>query len=110
MLTVSRRILVSAPRQSVESFLASAPERGVSRTTGRLFGVSLPVVERKTTVRAVNGGTVIEYDEAYRLPVLLTPLKPLLRGVLDSALETELHAVKEGAEALNRRLQLENLE
>lgn len=110
MLTVTRRILVSATRESVESFLASAPEQGLPRTTGRVLGVTLPRVERKTVVRAVNGGTVIEHGEGYALPFLLAPLKPLIHTMLDSELEVELRSVKEGAEALNRRLQLERLD
>jgi vacuolar-type H+-ATPase subunit D/Vma8 len=110
MLTVNRRILISAPRESVESFLSAVPDQGLPRTTGRVMGVTLPRLERRTVLRPVNGGTVLEHGDGYRIPFFLAPLKPLLQNALDAELETELHALKEGAEALNRRIQLERIE
>ena len=61
-------------------------------------------------VRPVVGGTVVERGESYELPLLLRPLSPLVRRWVDQAMETQLDLVKEGAEALNRRLQLERLD
>jgi hypothetical protein len=40
----------------------------------------------------------------------MKPLRPLVRRWLDKTLETELDVIKERAEALNRRLQLQVLE
>jgi hypothetical protein len=61
-------------------------------------------------LRSVIGGTVIERDESYELPFLLRPLKSLIRRWLDKTLENELDFIKEGAEGLNRRLQLKRLD
>jgi uncharacterized membrane protein len=151
MLTVARKILVSAPRESVRQYLqdlsqlasyerkvqsieVSPAEGGAeAAAAGRFFGlpwrgnfrfeytpdggyrgvmVSGPLrfMECRVALRPVTGGTVVEHDEAYELPLLLRPLNAFVRRWLDSTLETELDAIKEGAEALNRRLQLRGLD
>ena len=151
MLTVSRRILVSAPRDSVQQYLsdlreipkyepkvdaievAEAPEGVEAAASGRFLGlpwrgtfrvertkdggyrgvmVQGPLRRMESTIvlRPVIGGTLIEHDELYDFPFFLRPLKPLVRRWLDHTLEHELDSIKEGAEALNRRLQLQHLE
>lgn len=149
MLTVRRRILVSAPRDSVREYLSDlrhiahcepkvdaidvAPAADAARASGRFFGLPwsgsfrfektrdggyrgvmvegpLRRMECGVALRPVAGGTVVEHDEAYELPLILRPLSPLIRLWLDGTLEDELGAVKEGAEALNRRLQLQKLD
>jgi len=151
MLSVSRRVLVSAPRESVQRYLSDlreiaryepkvdviaispAPEGAQAAASGRFLGLPwsghfrfqmtedggyrgvmvegpLRRMECRVCLRSVVGGTVVEHDESYDLPFVLRPLKPLLRRWLDRTLETELDVIKEGAEALNRRLQLQNLE
>jgi hypothetical protein len=151
MLTVTRRILVSAPRDSVRIYLsdlreiaryepkvdaidvAPAPDAAQASASGRFFGlpwrgtfrfemtndggyrgvmVSGPLrrMECRVSLRPVIGGTLVEHDEAYDLPYVLRPLTGLIRRWLDHTLESELDAVKEGAEALNRQLQLQSLD
>ncbi|HAZ07918.1 MAG TPA: hypothetical protein DCZ01_05190 [Elusimicrobia bacterium] len=151
MLTVTRRILVSAPRDSVQLYLSdlqeiakyepkvdaievSGAEQGSSASvTGRFLGlpwrgtfrfemtkdggyrgvmVSGPLrrMECRMILRPVIGGTLVEHEEAYELPLLMRPLKSLMRRWLDATLDNELGFIKEGAEALNRRLHLQGLE
>lgn len=150
MLSVSRRILVSAPRESVQRYLsdlreiakyepkvdaiALSDEGGEEASaSGRFLGlpwrgtfrfertkdggyrgvmVSGPLrrMECRVVLRPVVGGTLVEHDEAYDLPFFLSPLKPIVRRWLDQTLESELDFIKEGAEALNRRLQLNSLD
>lgn len=151
MLNVSRQILISAPRDSVQEYLrdlsqiADYEEKvdavdlqprdngGVVDATGRFLGlpwkgtfdveytrdggyrgvmVSGPLkrMECRMTLRPVTGGTMLEHGEVYELPLFLRPVSSLVRRWLDSTLETELGFIKEGAEALNRRLQLRKLE
>jgi hypothetical protein len=154
MLNVSRRILVSAPRDSVQQYLSdlreiakyepkvssieiAAPAEGAAgpeaAVAGRFFGlpwhgtfrfeltqdggyrgsmVSGPLrrMEIRMALRPVIGGTSLEHEEIYELPLYLRPLTSLIRRWLDKTLETELDSVKEGAEALNRRLQLQRLD
>lgn len=151
MLTVTRRILVSAPRDSVQRYLSdlqeiakyepkvdvievSGAEQGSSASaTGRFLGlpwrgtfrfemtqdggyrgvmVSGPLrrMECRMILRPVIGGTLVEHEEAYEFPLLMRPLKPLVRRWLDATLDNELGLIKEGAEALNRRLHLQALE
>jgi hypothetical protein len=154
MMNVSRRILVSAPRDSVRKYLSDLREiakyepkvnsievvptaEGASgqdaSAEGRFFGLPwhgtfhfdmtqdggyrgvmvrgpLRKMECRMVLRSVVGGTVIEHDEAYDLPFLLRPLNSFIRRWLDSTLENELDSIKEGAEALNRQLQLQRLD
>jgi hypothetical protein len=62
------------------------------------------------TLRPVTGGTVLEHGEEYELPLLMRPISTFVRRWVDSTLENELSFIKEGAEALNRRIQLKRLE
>ena len=61
-------------------------------------------------IRPVTAGPLLEHDEEYDLPLFLRPLRPLVRRWLDKTLETELDVIKERAEALNRRIQLQVLD
>lgn len=61
-------------------------------------------------LRAVAGGTVITQDQQCQLPLPLRPLSFLWKRWLDAAMDRELHVIKEGAERLNRELQLQQLE
>ena len=67
-------------------------------------------METRMVLRPVVGGTVIEHDETYELPLYLRPLTSMIRRWLDKSLEIELDFIKEGSEALNRRLQLQRLD
>lgn len=154
MLSVNRRILVSAPRDSVRTYLSDLreiaryepkvssielspaaeglPGREAS-AQGRFFGLPwhgtfrfettqdggyrgvmvrgpLRRMECRMVLRSVIGGTMIEHDETYELPLLMRPLNSLIRRWLDKTLESELGSIKEGAEGLNRRLQLQRLD
>lgn len=151
MLTVSRRILVSAPRDSVQKYLsdlreiakyepkvdaidvASASHGAEASATGRFLGLSwhgtfrfemtkdggyrgvmvagpLRRMECRVALRPVIGGTLIECDQSYDLPFLIRPFSSLIRRWLDHTLESGLDLIKESAEALNRRLQLQSLD
>ena len=149
MLNVNRRILISAPYESVRSYLrdlgeiaryepkvdsiAVSAEGESAEASGRFFGMPwhgtfrfdfepdggyrgvmlsgpLKRMECRMLLRPVNGGTMLEHDEEYELPFFLRPLQPVVRRWLDHTLETELDVIKERAEALNRRLQLQVLE
>ncbi|HXT01491.1 MAG TPA: SRPBCC family protein [Elusimicrobiota bacterium] len=154
MLNVSRRILVSAPRDSVQKYLSDLSEIAKyepkvhsievspavegqaaqdAALAGRFFGlpwhgvfrfertsdggyrgsmVSGPLrrAEIRMALRPVIGGTSLEHQETYELPLYLRPLSALIRRWLDKTLESELDSVKEGAEGLNRRLQLQRLD
>ena len=154
MLSVTRRILVSAPRDSVRTYLSDLREIAkyepkvnsieVAPTAegfggqeasaeGRFFGLPwhgtfrfemtqdggyrgvmvhgpLRRMECRIALRPVIGGTLIEHDETYELPLLVRPLNSLIKRWLNHTLENELDFIKEGAEALNRRLQLQGLD
>ena len=154
MLSVSRRILISAPRDSVRKYLSDlreiakyepkvnsisvAPQADgaanrEASVEGRFFGLPwhgtfrfemtqdggyrgvmihgpLRRMECRIALRPVIGGTMIEHDEAYDLPLLMLPLNSMIRRWLNHTLESELDSIKEGAEALNRRLQLQGLD
>lgn len=151
MITVTRRILVSAPQGSVQQYLSDLQEIAkyepkvdaidVASTdagqkasmSGRFLGlpwsgtfrfemtrdggyrgvmVSGPLrrMESRLVLRPVIGGTLVEHAQAYEIPFLLRPFKPFVSRWLDSTLENGLGFIKEGAEALNRRLQLQGLE
>jgi hypothetical protein len=149
MLSVSRRILVSAPRDSVQQYLSDLREiakyepkvdsisltddAGEAQASGRFLGLPwrgtfkfemtrdggyhgvmtqgpLRKMESRIVLRPVIGGTLIEHDEVYDLPFFMRPLKPFVKRWLDHTLESELDFIKEGAEALNRRIQLQRLD
>ncbi len=149
MLNVNRRILISAPHESVRSYLrdlgeivhyepkvdsiAISPAGESAEASGRFLGIPwrgtfsfqfapdggyrgvmlsgpLKHMECRVMLRPVNGGTMLEHAEEYKLPLFLRPLRPLVRRWLNHTLETELDVIKERAEALNRRLQLQVLE
>ncbi len=151
MIIVTRRILVSAPRDSVRAYLSDlkalpsydpkiaaievteASDGLWAETSGRFMGLPwrgtirfqltkdggyrgvlvqgpLKSAESWMSVRPVVGGTVVEHGETYELPLLLRPLSPLVRRWVDQSMDLQLGLVKEGAEALNRRLQLERLD
>jgi hypothetical protein len=154
MLSVSRRILVSAPRDSVQKYLSDLREiakyepkvnsieiapaaEGLpgqeASVEGRFFGLPwhgtfhfdmtqdggyrgvmvhgpLRRMECRMILRPVIGGTSLEHDENYELPFFLRPFSSLIRRWLNKTLENELDFIKEGAEALNRRLQLQGLD
>ena len=148
MLSVSRKILVSAPRDSVQKYLSDLreiakyepkvdsielSEGSEAQAAGRFLGLPwrgtfrfemtrdggyrgvmvqgpLRTMESRIVLRPVIGGTLIEHDETYDLPFFLRPLKPFVKRWLDHTLESELDFIKEGAEALNRRLQLQRLD
>ena len=61
-------------------------------------------------VREVTGGTVITHEERYDLPLLLMPMLFLLKRFIARAMEKKLWAIKEGAERLERQLDLRALE
>jgi hypothetical protein len=148
-LNVSKNILVSAPRDSVQKYLSDlreiakyepkvdkisvAPEGAEASASGRFLGLPwrgtfrfemmkdggyrgimlqgpLKKMDCRIILRPVTGGTIIEREENYDLPFLMRPLKPLIRRWLDHTLESELDFIKEGAEALNRRIQLQRLD
>ena len=154
MLSVSRRILISAPRDSVRKYLSdlreiakyepkvnsievAPPAEGLAgreaSAEGRFLGLPwhgtfrfemtqdggyrgvmvhgpLRRMECRIALRPVIGGTLIEHDETYELPLLVRPLNSLIKRWLNHTLENELDFIKEGAEALNRRLQLQGLD
>lgn len=149
MLNVNRRILISAPYESVRTYLRDlgeiahyepkvdaieiSPAGESAQASGRFFGMPwsgtfrfdfapdggyrgvmttgpLKKMECRVQIRPVNGGTMLEHNEDYELPFFLSPIRPLVRRWLDHTLETELDAIKERAEARNRRLQLETLD
>ena len=61
-------------------------------------------------LRTVAGGTVLTHDEQYHFPALLRPLMYLSRGWVRRSMDLELGVIKEGAERLNRQIQLKKIE
>ena len=147
-MILSRRVLISAPRDSVQEYLSDLSRipdyepkvdsiqlspAGEATAAGRFFGMPwrgefrfelepcggyrgvmtrgpLKRMECLLTIRPVNGGTVVEHREEYELPLPLKWLSPLLKRWLNAGIESELSAIKEGAEALNRKLTIQRLE
>ena len=62
------------------------------------------------TLRSVSGGTIITHEETYQFSLLARPVMRMFRGWLGHTMELELGVIKEEAERLNRRLQLERIE
>ncbi|HVC09118.1 MAG TPA: hypothetical protein VNH15_04170 [Elusimicrobiota bacterium] len=73
-------------------------------------GGPLWLVAASYHLRPVSGGTILSHDEEYRLPLLLRPLSPLLRKIIAETMDLELRVVKEGAEQLNRKIRLREIE
>jgi hypothetical protein len=61
-------------------------------------------------VRTVPGGVILTREEQYKLPFLMRPLRPMISRWVGRTMEQELFTIKEGAEALNRRMQLQQIE
>lgn len=152
MMTVTRRILVSAPKDAVRSYLQDlgnlreydqkverlevTPEEGGGgfvEVSGRFLGLPwkgayrlrftrdggyrkemvrgpLPRQVGSLRLQAVTGGTLVTQEEQYHLPSLVRPLGFLMKSWLSRAAERELGVIKEGAERLHRRLQLEQID
>lgn len=150
MFELTRQILISAPKESVELYLRDLrrledyepkidkielPETsdGTLEAEGKFMAIPWrasfqvdftrdggyrkemvrgPLKSMSTGfhLRAVPGGTLVTHDEKYDLPVVLKPLSPVLRPWVWRTMELELAAIKEGAEALHRQRQLEQLE
>jgi len=70
----------------------------------------LPKMAGAFHLRSVTGGTLITQEQQCQLPLPLRPLSFVWRRWLDAAMDRELHVIKEGAERLNRELQLKQLE
>ena len=70
----------------------------------------LPRLVGGVHLRSVAGGTVLTHEQHFQLPLPLRPLAFMWRRWLLGSMERELHVIKEGAEALNRKLQLQTLE
>ena len=152
MLTVTKQILISAPKESVQAYLRDLsrmadyeqkvekieatypdPETGHVEVTGKFMGlrwrgafkvgftrdggfrsemVRGPL--RKMTggfhLRSVPGGTVLTHDEQYQFGLLFKAFQSVTKGWIAKSMEHELGVIKEGAEALHRRIQLEQIE
>jgi hypothetical protein len=67
----------------------------------------LKVMTSAFHLRPVSGGTVLTHEEHYGFRLPLGTLLRLLRPALRHAMERELHVIKEGAELVHRRSQLE---
>lgn len=61
-------------------------------------------------LRSVAGGTVLTHDEQYHFPLLLRPITRFFRSWIARTIDLELGVIKEGAERLNRQLQLQKIE
>ena len=151
MLTVTRQILISAPKESVRLYLQDLsrlseyePKIDAVEVTGGEKGASFEAQGRFMAMpwrasfqvdftrdggyrsvmvrgplkqmtggfhlRPVSGGTIVTRDEQYQVPLPVKPLKPIFRSWITRSMDLQLAAVKEGAEKLNRRLQIEQLE
>lgn len=62
------------------------------------------------TLRSVSGGTIVTHEETYQFSLFARPIMRLFRGWLGHTMELELGVIKEEAERLNRRLQLQRIE
>jgi hypothetical protein len=151
MLSVSREIMISAPRDSVRLYLqdprnvaqyeskvsslqVSAGEGGrfQAQCAGSFFGIpwkagfdielttdggyraemaggSLRRMSSVYQLRAVTGGTILRHEEHYQFG-LLRVAAPLLRAWIAQTMELELRVIKEEAERVNRRIQLQKIE
>jgi hypothetical protein len=151
MLALSRQILISAPKDSVQLYLrdlknmaeyeqkvervdvAQEETGGFVEVQGKFLGLPwrgafkmeftrdggfrsemvrgpLAKMVGGFHLRPVTGGTILTHDEQYHFPALLRPLTYLFRGWLTRSIDLELGVIKEGAERLHRRLQLQRIE
>jgi hypothetical protein len=149
MLRISKRILISAPRELVRRYLQdlgnipryeskarllSVTESGQAgarlAASGRFLGLpwrgeflveftpdggyraSMTQGPLKSMVssyhlRPVLGGTMLTHEEHYGFRLPLRPLMRLFGPTLSHAMDRELHVIKEGAELVHRRCQIE---
>jgi len=152
MIAISRRILISASKESVRLYLRDLEnmaqyeakvdkvvvtypdaESGFVEVTGKFIGLPwkgafkmqftrdggfksemvrgpLRKMVGGFHLRPVSGGTVLTHDEQYHFSPLTKPLNFLFQKWIAKSMEHELHVIKEGAEALHRRLQLQQIE
>lgn len=152
MISVSRRIMISAPRDSVRMYLRDLknipeyeqkvddaqvsypePDMAEMQVSGKFRWVpwsgvlkvkftkdggyrseiirgSLRRMNADFQLRPVSGGTVVTHREQYQFPLLLRPFSFLIRGWLENTMDKELAVIKEKAESLNRRIQLQQIE
>ena len=61
-------------------------------------------------LRPVSGGTIVTHEEQYQFPLPLRPMTRLIRRWLEHTMDVELRVIKEGAERLNRSIQLQETE
>ncbi len=112
MIHITRRVLVSAPKERVCEYLGtiarvSAGQGGYERTVVR--GPLRPI-SSTFSLKAITGGTWLTHEEQVPLPFTFKPLRPLLRRWIERHVERELASIKEEAERLHRRRQLESIE
>jgi hypothetical protein len=149
MLRISRRILISAPRDLVRRYLhdlenipryeskaraLSATETGQAgarwAASGRFLGLPwrgefqveftpdggfrasmtrgpLQSMVSSFHLRSVSGGTMLTHEEHYGFRLPLRPLMRIFRPTLSHVMDRKLHVIKEGAEMVHRRCQLD---
>jgi hypothetical protein len=152
MITITRQILISAPKESVQMYLRDLsnmaeyeqkvesvdatypdPESGLVEVEGRFLGLPwkgafkmeftrdggfrsemirgpLKRMVGGYHLRPVAGGTLLTHDEQYHFPMLIQPVMRFFRGWISRTIDLELSTIKEGAERLNRLIQLKNIE
>ncbi len=152
MLSISRKILISAPKESVALYLRDLqnmaqyekkvqrvevsypdPDSGFVEVSGKFVGVPwkgafkmeftrdggfrsemvrgpLSRMVGGFHLRQVAGGTLVTHDEQYQFGWLLRPMAFLFKRWITRSMDLELHVIKEGAERLNRQLQLKQIE
>lgn len=151
MLSISRSILISAPRESVRVYLqdlsnasqyesklgslevASGADGSFSAQAGGRF-LGMPwsgsfevrltsdggyvaemsngsrVTRSIYHLRSVTGGTVLTHEEYYEFSLLVRPFERLFASSIGHSMDLELRVIKEEAERVNRRLQLQQIE
>ena len=147
MLTVTRQILVSAPKESVKLYLGDLArmaeyEKKIEKVElngsavdvqgrflglkwrgsmtpeitadggyrGEMFAGPLSRMTLGYHLRAVPGGTIITHEEQYQFSLPLRPFAFAFRNWVTQSMDKELGVIKEGAEALNRQIQLKKIE
>jgi hypothetical protein len=148
-MRLSKRILISAPRELVRRYLqdlqniphyeikarllsvTEAGEAGARlAASGRFLGLPwrgefqveftpdggyrasmthgpLKSMISSFHLRPVLGGTMLTHEEHYGFRLPLRPLMRLFQPTLGHAMDRELHVIKEGAELVHRRCQLD---
>lgn len=149
MLRLSKRILISAPRDVVRLYLrdlgnipryerkarllsVTESDQAGARlaASGRFLGLPwrgefqvefttdggyravmthgpLKAMTSSFHLRPVAGGTVLTHEEHYGFRIPVGTVMRLFLPTLRQAMERELHVIKEGAELVHRRCQLE---